>query len=93
MKDWWISHSFRLPEDKLNGWVVAMAMEEYAHEAKYADACHKAAFATRMQEAGLGALVGWRRSAAQVQCACRCGSGEGTPPSRIESEADAPSCQ
>ena len=34
-----------------------MAMEEFAQESKYAHACQKAAFATRMQEAGLGELV------------------------------------
>ena len=55
--DWWIAHSYRLPEARRNGWVVSMALEEYSKEETFAKACGKKTFAARMEEAGLAELA------------------------------------
>ena len=54
---WWLSRSANLPPNRMNGWVVSMAMEEFVKEGEFAKASNKAGFATRMRDAGLAELV------------------------------------
>ena len=42
----------------MNGWVMAVILEEYQKEEFMARACEKETFLQRMEHAGLGALLG-----------------------------------
>ena len=54
----WITRSVNLPEEKRNGWVVAWIIESHFSEQPVSQATGKPLFGQRMEEAGLGALLG-----------------------------------
>ena len=55
--NWWIAQALTLPARRRTGWIVAQALEEFKHEAKYAQACNKYMFNERMRTAGLTDLL------------------------------------